>query len=123
LISLGVDMLNMQQPRAYGLVEFGRQFAGKVCFLTTADIQNTLPRGVEEEVREEVRLLVEHWSTPAGGLVVFNYGDPCAIGANPRMTRVMFDEFVKQMYHWDKGGTSSTRARDDPASQDGRTRG
>ena len=87
----------MQQPRAYGLVEFGERFRGKVCFLTTADIQSTLPRGNEEEVREEVRLLVRHWCGPEGGLIVFNYGDPAGIGVRPDMTRIMFDEFVKRM--------------------------
>lgn len=98
LIELGVDVLNMQQPRAYGLVEFGEQFRGRVCFLTTADIQTTLPRGNAEEVREEVRLLVRHWSTPQGGLIVFNYGDPEALAVPPEMTRVMFDEFVRLAY-------------------------
>lgn len=98
LIALGVDVLNMQQPRAYGLVEFGEQFRGKVCFLTTADIQTTLPRGDPDEVREEVRLLVRHWSTPQGGLIVFNYGDPEALAVPPEMTRVMFDEFVRLAY-------------------------
>jgi uroporphyrinogen decarboxylase len=100
LIELGVDVLNMQQPRAYGLVEFGDQFRGKVCFLTTTDIQTTLPRGIEEEVREEARLLVRHWSTPAGGLIVFNYGDPQALGVRPEMTRVMFEEFVGLQHYW-----------------------
>jgi len=98
LIALGVDVLNMQQPRAYGLVEFGEQFRGQVCFLTTADIQTTLPRGNPEEVRDEVRLLVRHWSTPQGGLIVFNYGDPEALAVPPEMTRVMFDEFVRLAY-------------------------
>lgn len=100
LIELGVDVLNMQQPRAYGLVEFGEQFRGKVCFLTTVDIQSTLPRGNAEEVRQEARLLVRHWSTPAGGLIVFNYGDPEALAVKPEMTEVMFDEFAKLMDYW-----------------------
>jgi hypothetical protein len=50
-IDIGVDLLNMQQPQAYGLKEFGRSFAGKVCFLTTVDIQATLPTGDPETVR------------------------------------------------------------------------
>ncbi|MHC4401143.1 MAG: uroporphyrinogen decarboxylase family protein [Planctomycetota bacterium] len=100
LIEIGVDVLNMQQPQAYGLVEFGEAFRGKVCFLTTADIQTTLPRGVEADVRQEARQLVRHWSTPEGGLVVFNYGDPEALAVRPEMTEVMFDEFVRQMHYW-----------------------
>lgn len=95
LIELGVDVLNMQQPRACGLVEIGEQFRGKVCFLTTADIQSTLPRGNPDEVREEVRLLVKHWGTPRGGLIVFNYGDPEALGVPPGITEIMFEEFLR----------------------------
>ncbi len=100
LIELGVDVLNMQQPRAYGLVEFGQQFRGKVCFLTTVDIQATLPTVNETGIREEARLLVEHWSTPEGGFIVFNYGDPEALGVPPGVTEVMFDEFVRLQSYW-----------------------
>jgi uroporphyrinogen decarboxylase len=100
LVELGVDVLNMQQPRAYDLVPFGERFAGKVCFLTTVDIQATLPGGVESEIREEARQLVRHWSTPAGGLIVFNYGDPEALGVSPAMNLAMFDEFVKLATYW-----------------------
>jgi hypothetical protein len=95
LIELGVDVLNMQQTRTYGLVEFGERFRGKVCFLATADIQSTMPRGVDEEVREEVRLLVRHWGTPAGGLIAFDYGDWGAVNVAEEMPRAMFDEFMK----------------------------
>ncbi|MEW6235891.1 MAG: uroporphyrinogen decarboxylase family protein [Candidatus Omnitrophota bacterium] len=96
-IELGVDVLNMQQPNAYGLVEFGEKFKGKVCFLTTVDIQTTLPRGIEAEVREEARLLVHHWSVKEGGFIVFNYGDPQSLGVREDVARIMFQEFVKHM--------------------------
>jgi uroporphyrinogen decarboxylase len=98
-LELGVDVFNMQQSRSYGLVQFGRQFRGKVCFLATVDIQTTMPRGIEEEVREEARLLVEHWGTPEGGLIAFDYGDWQAIGVQPETPEIMFDEFAKLMYH------------------------
>jgi uroporphyrinogen decarboxylase len=96
LIELGVDVLNMQQSRSYGLVEFGEQFRGKVCFLATVDIQSTMPRGIEEEIRQEAQLLVRHWGTPRGGLIVFDYGHWEAVGVRPEMPYVMFDEFVRQ---------------------------
>ena len=94
-LDLGVDVLNMQQSRSYGLVEFGEQYRGKVCFLATVDIQSTMPRGVEEEVREEARLLLEHWSVPEGGLIAFDYGAWEALGVGPAMPRIMFDEFAR----------------------------
>lgn len=98
-IDLGVDVLNMQQSRNYGLVEFGHQFRGKVCFLATVDIQTTLPRGVESEIREEARLLVENWSVPEGGFIAFDYGDWDAAGVRPEVPSIMFDEFRSQMHH------------------------
>jgi uroporphyrinogen-III decarboxylase len=100
LIELGVDVLNMQQPRNYGLKEFGETFRGKVCFLATADIQTTLPGGNEEEVRREVRDLVRYWGVPEGGLIAFHYGDEEVLAVDPSMTVAMFDEFVRQMHYW-----------------------
>ncbi|MBN1911957.1 MAG: hypothetical protein JW818_19705 [Pirellulales bacterium] len=105
LIDLGVDVLNMQQSRAYGLVEFGQQFRGKVCFLATVDIQTTLPGAVESEIREEARLLVENWSTPQGGLIAFDYGDWPAVNVPPEVPDIMFDEFTKLSTFWqDRSG-------------------
>ncbi|MEW6753931.1 MAG: uroporphyrinogen decarboxylase family protein [Candidatus Latescibacterota bacterium] len=99
-IRAGADVLNLQQPRAYGIAELGRRFAGKVCFLTTADVQTTLPQGDPERVRAEVRELVEEWATPQGGFIVFNYGDPASLAIKPEMTEVMFHAFAELMHRW-----------------------
>ena len=96
-IELGVDVLNMNQSRNYDIIQFGEQFRGKVCFLATVDIQATMPRGIEEEIREEARLLVKHWNTPKGGMIVFDYGEWPAIDVQPEMPYIMFDEFAKGM--------------------------
>lgn len=94
-LDCGFDVLNMQQPRTYGIEEIGRQFAGKAAFLTTVDIQRTLPRGSDAEIRGEAQLLLEHWATPQGGFIVFNYGDGRAIGAPPERAAVMFHAFLR----------------------------
>jgi hypothetical protein len=99
-IDVGADVLNMQQPRAYGIKELGETFAGRVCFLTTVDIQATLPTGDPEAVRAEARALVENWSTPTGGFIVFNYGDSEAIGASDFIAEVMFREFYDLRNYW-----------------------
>ena len=96
-IKAGVDCMNMQQPRCYGIEELGRRFAGKVAFLTTTDIQATLPHGDEDEIRREAELLVRCWGTRDGGFIVFNYGDPSALGVKESAARVMFDAFVRVM--------------------------
>ena len=99
-IDAGVDVLNMQQPQAYGIKEFGRSFAGRVCFLTTVDIQATLPTEDPEAVRAEARELVEHWSTPQGGFIVVNYGDSEGIGVRDHIAEVMFKAFYDLRTYW-----------------------
>lgn len=104
-IDVGADVLNMQQPRAYGLETFGKTFAGKVCFLTTVDIQATLPKEDPDAVRIEARQLVENWSTPRGGFIVFNYGDSEAIGVTEAIAEVMFKEFYELRGYWKSRGS------------------
>ena len=99
-IEAGADVLNMQQPQAYGIEELGAAYAGKVCFLTTVDIQTTLPGGNAEAVRAEARQLVKHWSQPAGGFIVFNYGDSEGIGTSDEIADVMFREFYDLREYW-----------------------
>ena len=98
LIEAGVDCLNMQQPQCYGIAELGDRFAGKVAFLTTVDIQATLPRNDAVEIRDEAKALIKHWSTPEGGFIVFNYGDPNALGVAEPTARVMFDAFAEWLH-------------------------
>ncbi len=99
-IDAGADVLNLQQPQAYGIKTLGQAFAGKTCFLTTVDIQATLPREDPEAIRAEARELVGNWSTSAGGLIVFNYGDSEGIGVTDATTEVMFREFYDLKDYW-----------------------
>ena len=99
-IELGVDVLNMQQPRTSGIAELGERFAGKVCFLSTVDIQATLPRCDPDAVRAEAAELVKHWSTTKGGFIVFNYGDSKAIGTTDEISEVMFRAFYDLKDYW-----------------------
>jgi len=99
-IEAGADVLNMQQPRAYGIEEIGNKYAGKVRFLTTVDIQATLPTEDPDAVRSEARDLVKHWSTPEGGFIVFNYGDSEGIGVRDEIAEIMFREFYDIRTYW-----------------------
>ena len=93
LIEIGVDVLNLQQPRVFGLEGFGQRFAGKVAFESLCDIQHTLPFKSKKEIEEEAHLLMEYWSTPQGGFILGDYGDGEAIGVSLEVKRWMFDAF------------------------------
>lgn len=97
---LGIDMLNMGQPQCYGIEELGEIARGKIAFLATCDIQSTLPKGDPDLVRQEALDLVKNWSTPEGGFVVFNYGDPEAIGSTNETAEIMFETFNELKYYW-----------------------
>jgi len=95
LIEIGVDVINLQQPRALGIEDVGRRFRGRVCFESLCDIQHTLPMGGPEDIRAEARLLLEHWATADGGFVLSDYGDGAAIGVAPEKKQVMFEAFAE----------------------------
>ena len=95
LIEIGLDVINLQQPRALGIEEIGQQFAGRICFASLCDIQHTLPFKGAEEIREEARLLLEHWATAEGGFILSDYGDGAAIGVEDWKKQVMLDAFLE----------------------------
>lgn len=95
-IGLGIDVLNLQQPRVLDIENFGKKYAGKVCFATLCDIQRTLPFGSEEDIRSEVRELCRWWATPKGGLILMDDGNGPALGISDENRRIMLDEFMKQ---------------------------
>jgi hypothetical protein len=85
--------LNLQQPRVFGLENFGKRFAGKVAFESLCDIQRTLPFKGKKEIEEEARLLIDYWSTPQGGFILGDYGGGEAIGVSLEAKRWMYDAF------------------------------
>jgi uroporphyrinogen decarboxylase len=52
LIEIGLDVIDLQQPRALGIEEIGREFRGRICFESLCDIQHTLPFKEADEIRK-----------------------------------------------------------------------
>ena len=93
-IQAGVNVVNLQQPRALGIEEIGRRYQGRIVFESLADIQHTLPTNDRRRVDEDVEALMAHWATPEGGFVFSDYGDNAAIGVtDPDIKRYMYDVF------------------------------
>jgi len=95
LIEIGLNVINLQQPRALGIEEVGREFAGKITFQSLCDIQATLPSGSDADVRQDVLDLLKHWATPRGGFILSDYGDGEAIGVPLDRKRLMFECFME----------------------------
>jgi uroporphyrinogen decarboxylase len=102
LIDVGLNVINLQQPRALGIEEIGRRFAGRICFSSLCDIQATLPWQNERAIRDEAQLLIDRWATDAGGFILSDYGDGAAIGVPLETKQVMLAAF-RAADRWRKG--------------------
>lgn len=80
LIELGVDIINLHQPRLVGIDEVSRIARGRICFEAAIDIQTTLPTGDKVLIEQEAKELIEKWAMPKGGFIGVEYGYLDAIG-------------------------------------------
>lgn len=93
-IEAGVNVVNLQQPRALGIEEMGERYRGRITFESLADIQATLPTDDRAKVDADVEVLAEHWMGPEGGFIFSDYGDDAAIGVtDPGIKRHMYEKF------------------------------
>lgn len=95
LIDIGLSAINLQQPRVLGIEKIGKQFAGKICFVSLCDIQNTLPFKDQAEIESEAKILLDHWGTANGGFILSDYGDGDAINVPIWKKKVMYDAFLR----------------------------
>ncbi len=91
-IDSGVQVLNLQQPRIFDLRELGK-YKGSVCFSIPIDIQNTMPTGSREEIREEARELVKYLSIPDGGFIANEHPDYEGNGIDPIKGKWAYEAF------------------------------
>lgn len=94
-IELGIDILNIHQPRLVDIDEVSKVAQGKICFEAAVDIQYTLPTGDKDAIEAEVKELVEKWSTPKGGLIGVEYGYLDAIGTTKESMLYAYECFMK----------------------------
>ena len=95
LIDIGLNVINMQQPRVNGIKEIGEKYAGSICFQTCCDIQKTLPFGSAGEIEREAENLLKYWGTDKGGFIFADYGDGEAIDVTEEKKKIMYDAFKK----------------------------
>jgi hypothetical protein len=69
LIAVGVDILNPIQPECIDPVQIKRQYGHRLTLHGAVSLQRTLPFGSPQDVKEEVRYLIENCNVN-GGFVV-----------------------------------------------------
>jgi len=96
MIEIGVDVLQLTQPRLTGVDRLASEFGGKICFWSTVDTQwSPLAEVSVEDVRTEAKHMVEQFGRFNGGFIALQYPQPWDIGISPEKHRAVYEAFVE----------------------------
>lgn len=70
LIAIGLDVIHPVQKHAMDQRETAARFGGRIAFWAGVDMQRVLPFGTPDDVRREVRFLVDTFDRPDGGCLL-----------------------------------------------------
>lgn len=94
-ISIGVDVLQIDQQDNMGIDELCRRYAGRMCFFCPVDIQTTLPIGTARQIEDKAKHLMKAFGSHAGGFMAKTYPQPEAIEIPEINTKIMCEAFRK----------------------------
>jgi hypothetical protein len=96
MIEIGVDAVQLDQPRLMGHRRLTDAFGGKICFWNTVDIQwSTSAKVTEDEVRAEVAEMTRAFSRFNGGFIARHYPQPWDIQLSEEMQTVIYEAFLE----------------------------
>jgi uroporphyrinogen decarboxylase len=70
LIEIGLDVIHPIQKFAMDQQEIARRYGGRIAFWAGMDMQHILPFGTPEEVRAEVRFMIDTYDRADGGCMI-----------------------------------------------------
>jgi hypothetical protein len=95
MIELGVDVVQMDQPRLVGHRDLAEAFGGEICFWNAVDTQWSLREELsDDELRAEVSEMVEAFERLPGGFMARHYPHGDEIGLSDARQRVICDAFL-----------------------------
>lgn len=96
MIEIGVDVLQLDQPRLMGVDRLASEFGGKICFWNTVDIQWSSPGETTlDEVRAEAKHMIEQFSRFKGGFIARQYPQPGDIEMSHEKHRTIYEAFME----------------------------
>jgi len=98
MIDLGVDVVQLDQPRLMGHELLTRQLGGKICMWNTVDIQWSTRESVSvEDLRQEAAAMVRAYDVKGhrGGFIAKHYPQPWDIGLAPERQRAIYEAFLE----------------------------
>jgi uroporphyrinogen decarboxylase len=95
LVEIGVDVLQIDQPRLMGVEQLADAFGGTICFWNCVDIQWSTSHDVTlGEVLCEPARMIEHFGRYHGGFIARQYPQPRDIEISPDMHRAIYEAFM-----------------------------
>ena len=96
MIDIGVDVIQLDQPRLMGHQQLADRFGGKICFWNTVDIQWSTQEGItDEDLRAEVADMIRIYHRSDGGFMARQYPQPWDIGLSNERHRVIYKAFME----------------------------
>jgi hypothetical protein len=96
MIEIGVDVLQLDQPRLMGNRVLSEKFGGRICFWNTVDIQwSTGPEVTEEDLGKETAEMTRLFNRFNGGFMARHYPQPGDIGLSKERCRILAEAFFE----------------------------
>jgi len=96
MIEIGVNVVQLDQPRLMGVDRLAREFGGKICFWNTVDIQWSSPDEVTlDEARAEATHMIEQLGRFSGGFIARQYPQPGDIEMPHEKHRAIYEAFME----------------------------
>jgi hypothetical protein len=90
-VEIGLDVIHPIQKYTMDERNMAREWGGKICFWAGFDVQQTLPYGTAEDVRREVRFMIDTYGRPDGGLML-TAGNGVTPDNPPENIEALFEE-------------------------------
>jgi uroporphyrinogen-III decarboxylase len=97
MIEMGVDAVQLDQPRLMGHTNLIEWLGGKVCMWNTVDIQWSTSEGrTDEEIRRDVADMVRIYDPQGhrGGFIAKHYPQPWDIELPAQQQRLIYETFM-----------------------------
>ncbi|MBM5811075.1 MAG: hypothetical protein FJ191_03810 [Gammaproteobacteria bacterium] len=95
MLALGVDVVQLDQPRLIGHDRLAAEFGGRICFWNAVDIQwATQPQVSDADLRREVAAMVAPFAGRRGGFMARHYPHGGEIGLGPARERTIWRAFL-----------------------------
>lgn len=107
LIETGVDVFHPVQKGTMDYASVAAQYGDRMTFLVGFDVQHILPEGTPEQVREEVRLIIDTFDRPEGGMCL-----AAGNGILPGIPLENIEAFLDEALHYGAAHRQQTRTRE-----------